>query len=295
MRPSKLWLEMIAALTIAGGAAAFAYAPLARKRLTGGGLPMRHFIVVLSALLLLGCSQQQMLQKFSTPADQAVAEAYISDLQARRFDAIEKDLDPSIKTPDVHATLVRMAGFFPAGAPTSIKLVGAHRMYSPAGVQTSTSFEYRWGDKWLLCSIAIQKTKTTITILGFNINPEKESLEDQTRFTLAGKSPAQYAILAGAVLAFSLTLYALVICIRTRGLRRKWLWILFILVGFGLLSANWTTGEVGYQLVYITLFSAGAFAPLYGPWTITMSAPVGAMVFLWRRWQRARELAEALS
>ena len=38
------------------------------------------------------------------------------------------------------------------------------------------------------------------------------------------------------------TLYALVLCIRTRNVKSKWLWILFILVGFGAVQANWTTG-----------------------------------------------------
>jgi hypothetical protein len=250
---------------------------------------MRQFIVLLAALLLLGCNQQQMLQKFSTPEDQNIAKAYIYDLQARKLDVIENELDPSIKTPDVHSTLVRMAGLFPGGPPSSIKLIGTHKMYSPAGVQTNTAFEYQWDRKWLICNVAIQKSKTTNTIVGINVYPETESIENRNRFTLTGKNPAQYAILVGAVLAFSLTLYALAACIRTKGLARKWLWIVLIVFGFGALSTNWSTGAVGYQLFYISLFSAGAFAPLYGPWTITMSAPVGAVVFLWRRLRRLPE------
>ena len=155
---------------------------------------MRQFIGLLSALLLLGCNQQQMLQKFSTPADQAIAKAYISDLQAKKFDVIENALDPSIKNPNVHATLVRMAGLIPGGSPTSVKLIGAQKMISPDGVRTNTSLEYQWGDKWLICNVAMQQSKTTKTIVGINVYLEKESLEAQTRFTLTGKSPAQYAI-----------------------------------------------------------------------------------------------------
>lgn len=254
---------------------------------------MRQFILLLPALLLLGCNQQQVLQKFSTAADQAIAKAYISDLQAKKFDVIENDLDPGIKNSDVHPTLVRMAGFLPEGPPTSVKLIGAQKMVDPEGVQTNTALEYQWGDKWRICNVALRESKTIKTIVGINVYLEKESLEDQNRFTLTDKSPSQYAILAGAVLAFGLTLYALVACIRTKGLARKWLWIVFIVVGFGVLSTNWTTGAVGYQLLYISLFSAGAFAPLYGPWTIMMSAPVGAVVFLWRRWRRPLEQAKS--
>ena len=60
-----------------------------------GTVSMRQLIVLLSTLFLLGCNQQQMIGKFSSPAEQAVAKAYIADLQARKFNLIENDLDPS--------------------------------------------------------------------------------------------------------------------------------------------------------------------------------------------------------
>jgi hypothetical protein len=240
-----------------------------------GGTPMRP----------LGCDQRAILQKFSSPQDQSVAKQYISDLRAGKFDVIENDLAANLRTPQTHATLVRMAAMLPAGAPTSATLIGAQTLYTPDGVRTNTTFEYRWGGRWFVCNVAILKSKTHTTIVGFNVDPEKSSIEDQTRFTLTGKSALQYAILTGAIAAFTVSVYALVACIRARGLARKWLWIIFVIVGFGRLSINWTTGAVGFQLLYINLFSAGAFAPLYGPWTIAMAAPVGALVFLWRRWR----------
>jgi hypothetical protein len=244
---------------------------------------MRLLIVALSALLLVGCNQQQMLEKFSTPADQALAKAYIADLRASKFDVIEANLDPSIKAPGAKDALVHMAGLLPAGPPTSVKMVGAQKLFSPAGEQTNTTVEYQWGDRWALCNVAIQKSSTGQTIVGINVYPQKTSLEEKVRFTLTGKSRAQYVVLAAAILALGLTLIALVACIRTKGLRRKWLWILFIIFGFGLLSTNWLTGAVNYQLLYVSSFSAGAVAPLYGPWTISASVPVGAILFLLRR------------
>ncbi len=244
---------------------------------------MRSLIVLLSALLLFGCSQQKVLEKFSTRADQTLAKSYVVDLQEGKFDIIESNLDPSIKTPRMRDTLARMASLLPAGPPTSVKLVGAQRLFSPSGTRTNTTLEYQWDNKWVLYSVAIQKSATVQTIVGLNVYPQKSSLEDQVQFTLMGKSPAQYAILAFAIFAFILTLAALLACIRTKGLRRKWVWILAIIFGFGMLSTNWVTGAVNYQLLYVSLFSAGAFAPLYGPWTISVSVPVGAIAFLLRR------------
>lgn len=244
---------------------------------------MRRWLILISILLLAGCSSRQAIEKLSTPADQALAKIYIADLQAGRLDDIEKRLDPSLKTAGVHETLARMTNLLPPGPPTSVKAVGAHKLISPAGTQTNTTLEYQWGDKWVLCNVAVLTSATAQTIVGINVYPQKTSVEDQVRFSLTGKRPAQYLILVGACLAFCLTLVALIGCIRTKGLGRKWLWILFIVFGFGSLSTNWATGAVNFQPIYVSLFSAAAFAPLYGAWTITMSAPIGAAVFLFRR------------
>jgi hypothetical protein len=251
---------------------------------------MRALILALLALLLVGCNPQQVLEKVSTPADQAMAKGYIADLQAGRLDVIETNLDPSLKTPGARDSLVRAAERLPKGAPTSVKLVGAHKFISSSWTRTNTTFEYQWGDKWFLCNVAIQKSATAQTIVGIRVSPQTASLEAQNKFTLKGKSPSQYAILVGAILTFSLTVFALVECIRMKGIRRKWLWIVFIIFGFGILSVNWSTGVVGFKLLSVALFSASALAPLYGPWTISMSAPVGAIVFLLRR----RKLRSAL-
>ncbi|MCA3714266.1 hypothetical protein [Phenylobacterium sp.] len=244
---------------------------------------MRALILAFSAFLLFGCNQQQMLEKISTPSDQALAKSYIADLQAGRLDVIESKLDPSLRNPEVRRILVAAAEILPEGPPTSVKLVGAQRFIYPSFTRVTTTFEYQWGDKWFLCNVTIKKSATAQTILGMHVNLQKTSLKAQTKFTLKGKSASQYAILAGAILAFCLTAFALVDCIRMKGIRRKWLWIIFIIVGFGLLSVNWSTGVVSFKLLSVSLFSAGYFAPLYGPWTISMSAPVGAIIFLLRR------------
>ncbi len=77
-----------------------------------------------------------------------------------------------------------------------------------------------------------------------------------------------------------LTLYALVICIGTRLVGRKWPWVLFILVGFGSIAVNWTSGQWRVVPFSIQLFSASVAAQLYGPWIVSASIPLGAIVFL---------------
>jgi hypothetical protein len=56
---------------------------------------------------------------------------------------------------------------------------------------------------------------------------------------------------------------------------------------------NWTTGEWDIAPLSVQLLSASAFAPLYGPWTVSVSLPLGALMFLIYR--RTRLVSEAES
>ena len=256
---------------------------------------MRSFLTVLALVSLTGCSQEDLIQKFSSPEDQVTAKSYIDRLRARNFDEIEKVLDPSIRTTDIRDRLVKMADLVPNQEPTSVKVVGAHSFSAPDTKTVNTTFEYNFRGKWLLANVAVQERQGTKTIVGFNINPMPQSLEAQNRFTLAGKNAIQYSVLTAAIAATLVTLYSLVICAKTKFPKRKWLWMLFILVGFGKLAVNWTTGEWGIAPLSVQLFSAAAMAPLYGPWTIAVSLPLGAIVFLFFKMPRLEQALRANS
>lgn len=256
---------------------------------------MRTFLTVLALVALTACSQEELLQKFSSPEDQATAKSYIDHLRARNFDQIEKALDSSIRTADIRDRLEKMAALLPNQEPTSVKVVGAHSFSTPDAKTVNTTFEYNFGEKWLLANVAVREKQGTKTIVGFNVNPMSQSLEAQNRFTLVGKSANHYSVLTAAIGVTLLTLYALVICVKTKFPKRKWLWVLFILVGFGKLAINWTTGEWSVAPLSVQLFSAAAMAPLYGPWTVAVSLPLGAIVFLFLKRSRLEQALRANS
>ncbi len=234
-------------------------------------------------LLLSACSQDDMLQKFSSSEEQATAKGYIDRLRARDFGAIENAMDKSIRSPNTNDTLAKMADMIPTQQPKSMKLVGAQTFHSPGSTMVNTTFEYNFGTTWLLANVAIQDRNGTKTIVGFNVYPRSQSLESQNRFTFSGKSMAQYLILSMTFLVALLTLWSLTMCIRAKLPGRKWPWILFILFGFGKVAVNWTTGQWSFMPLSIQLFSASAFAQLYGPWIVSASLPVGAIFFLIHR------------
>lgn len=242
------------------------------------------YLFCISALVMLsGCDQDSLIKKFTPPEDEAIATNYIAMLRQNQFEPIQKDLDPSLKSVLTQDTLVKMATAIPAQDPISVKVIGAQQVRNSDLYRINLSFEYQFPSKWLLINVATQKKDGVSTIIGFNIYPLSDSLENLNKFTLAGKNLMQYVTLSFAILIPVFTLYALVLCIRTKMQKRKWLWIIFIIIGIGKFTVNWTTGQWNLAPLSFQLFGAGSFAPPYGAWLISISLPLGAILFLLRR------------
>lgn len=248
----------------------------------------RFAAVALSLASVTGCSQDALLQKFASAEDQATAKKYADYLRAGQFAEIEAVADPTINSPQLRGTLEQMARLIPDEEPSSTKLVGAQTMQGPNGTTKNLTFEYAFADRWLLLNVATHQKADRFTLVGLNVHPQAQSLQEQNRFKLAGKTPAQYLIFVLAVVLPLLTLYALILCVRTKMAARKWLWILFILLGVGKMAINWTTGEWQFMPLAVQVLSASVFSSPYGPWQLAVSLPLGALVFLFRR--RALEL-----
>lgn len=246
-------------------------------------MPLRNALCALAALLVTaGCSQEELLEKIASPEDRKVATECLDLLRTGDLDTLEARIDPSLKTPDLRATLQQIAEILPDGKPDSVKLVGAQVNSFNDERTANLRYEYGYGDRWFMVNCAHKKVGTTLTVIGVSVNTLEKSLE-KTTFDLQGKSAKHYVILAAAILFVLISLVALITCIVERGLRRKWAWILFITFGFGQLTLNWSTGETSFALLSIHLFSAGTTAEPYGAWILYVALPVGAVWYLVRR------------
>jgi len=245
-------------------------------------------LLIVMIVLLAGCDQASMMKKMTPPEAESTARGYIDLLRQNRFEEIEKDLDSSVRTADSRNMLATMAKMIPAQNPQSIKVVGKHvnvfhRPNDPETTTTNMTFEYQFPSKWLLINVATQKKEGILTVVGFHVNPIPDSLENLNKFRLVGKSPLQYSVFVLAILIPLFSLYALIQCIKTKIEKKKWLWVLFVLFGLAKISVNWTTGQWGVTPLAFQLFGAGAFAPPYGPLIISVSLPLGAIIFMLKR------------
>jgi hypothetical protein len=240
---------------------------------------------ILALMILSGCNQNEesLLKKYTPPEDETIATNYIALLRHGRFESIEKDLDPRIKNDLARDTLVRMAQAIPSPDPISVKVIGAHQFRTSDLYKINLSFEYQFPSQWMLINVATQRKGGITTIVGFNVYPLSDSLENLNKFALFGKAFLQYATLAFAILIPIFTLYALVLCFRTKIVKRKWLWLIFVLMGIGKITVNWTTNQWNFATLTFQILGSSAFAPPYGAWLISVSLPLGAIVFLFRR------------
>ncbi len=237
---------------------------------------MNFFIFMFfSSFMIIGCSQQSMIDKIAPAEDKDRAIFYINLLKQKRIDEINDKIDKSIKNKDTKSSLLYMANLIPNESEKSLKVVGAN--ISPG--YANISFEYEFANRWLLINVATKKTKDDFSIIGIGVNQIDNSLEVINKFTLLGKTFIHYALLFLAVIFPALTIYSLFVCAKSK-IVKKWKWILFILFGFSQLSINWTTGQLYYKLLSLQVFSGSVFSSPYGPVFVSISLPIGAVLFL---------------
>jgi hypothetical protein len=244
-----------------------------------------YLVAIAFCAFLVGCDQAALMKKFTPPEEESIAKSYVALLQQGKFDQIEHDLDSSLIDSNLRNTLSKMAAFFPSESPQSVKVVGAHIYRDEQSSKVDITFEYQFPSKWLLVNVTTQKNGDVRTVIGLHVTPIADSLENLNKFTLVGKSALQYLTLVCDVGSLLFTLYVFALCIRSKDMNRKWLWLIVVLVGVGKFAVNWGTGQWTYQLIAIQIPCFSMTHPLYGPWTVAAYVPLGAMVFLHRRWK----------
>lgn len=144
-------------------------------------------------------------------------------------------------------------------------------------------YEYEYNDIWIYYSFQIQEKNGNMTIYHLNISPYKISLRNVNQFTFQNKGLIHYFFIFMMILVPIFIIISIIFCFKTP-LKRKWLWIIFILFGIISFRLNWTNGEFELQLINIRLLGAGfSKSGIVAPWIISFAVPVGAILFWIKR------------
>ncbi len=173
---------------------------------------------------------------------------------------------------------------FPSDSPTSVKLIGLGYYENLSGKQIekiSATLEYQFDKHWFLANVAYIKNASEKSLIGIHLTSIPAALEQINKVSLLHASFKQYVAFLLFILLPILVLWALLKCVRTQGLKRKWIWILFIIFGFCSFQFNWTTQGLIFHPISFYLFGVSYFrSSIYTPLVMSFSIPVGAILFL---------------
>jgi len=246
---------------------------------------MRQILIpsLLALSLLMACSPDKVMAKFIPQQEDQAARDYISQIQHHKFDFIEANMDPSLKSPSLESVLSQMSAQFPDESVKSSKIVGANTITVNDTKQVNLTYEFEYASKWLLINIITKSEKGQTSIIGLHLTPMSNSLENTNRFTLQHKKPQHYILFTIAIALLIFWLITLIVCVRTKSLHKRWLWIIGILVNVGAINLDWTTGAMSFNIIHFQILSASMTSAPYGPWVLSVSMPILSILFWAKR------------
>jgi hypothetical protein len=241
----------------------------------------RLILALLLPLLLTACDQKELIRRLTPEADDKLAREFIEHVRAGRVDQSAAMLDPALPKEEAKKGLGQLFGLFKGGEVKRLDVVGVNTFSSTTETTVNLSYEMELTTGWFAGAVAIVRAKSAPPVIrAARFDAIPGPMEQTNALNLSNKGLIHFIFLGLVMFIPLLILFALVMCARTP-MRQKWLWIIFILLGVGSLNLNWTTGEFSIGLLHIRLLGAGfaKMAPA-APWIFSISAPVGAVLFL---------------
>ena len=274
---------------------------------------MRHFrflFLALAGILLAACSLPEMAAKILPDDVESQMEEVIDAVIAHDFDTIKANgSDDFNAVENLEEGFNEIFEYIFTGEVESRKLVNA-KFNSSSSLGSSSvtyytgQYEINYADGSNIYTIVLVKNGDGQCCALQNVNVKKfsSSPSDMTKFTFKDKGMKHYFVLTLAILIPVFIIITLVKCARIKGLKRKWLWILFILVGVYGITFNWHTGQFGmsffsktetgvhFSFINFQILGAGfTKSGLLAPWMFEIGFPLGAVIF----WFKSKKLAHA--
>jgi hypothetical protein len=236
---------------------------------------------------LAACISESILSKIAPPEADNYARAFFETMRAGTPEDAKRQLSPAVLQNQASMDSVQSLRkqFAALGVLDSAKVTNGQAFFAGGSTRARRVLMYElWGHGAIaLAEIEILEDGTERSVNGLQMRPIAKSLEATNGFR-ANAGPAQIAVL---LLAIGLGLFELgtAVIVAITPMRRRWLWALFALFGVGTFAMNWTTGVVSSNLFYVQLIGSIQRVGLAGPWFISVSFPLGAIVALRKRSQ----------
>ncbi|MBN1359802.1 MAG: hypothetical protein JW993_04385 [Sedimentisphaerales bacterium] len=243
----------------------------------------RRPILCLLLLAVAGCGTKGIREWITPREDDALAREVIAALLREDYGFVIERMDNDVLGDTPEIPLRQLYDHIDHAPIRSLELVGCTILSTSTRRRSDLTYQLEFPGSWYVAGLVVVTEAGRGQVAGFHLQRLPASLAEINRFTVKGKTAAHHGVLLAAFGVSVLVLYALVQCVRTR-IKRKWLWLLFILTGIGTVTLNWTTGQLGYKSLSVLVLGAGfGRSGPYSPWTISFAFPLGALLFLRKR------------
>ena len=236
------------------------------------------------AAVILGLLSACALPKLN-PADDAAVRRVFTEIQTGDIATLQANATSDMKGPDAAAQLQRLHALVPQGQPKSVTTTGYSRLVtSGQGEMLEVVQDYDFGDRVALVDTSMTRAAAGQGWVARGINVRVATRQELAAhaFTLQGKPASCYLALAALAASLGLMIAALVKVIRTRGLKRKWLWGILSFIGLFSFHVNWTNGAWLIQWITVQIIGLGVVrgASPFSDWIVTFTLPLGALLIL---------------
>ncbi|MEE9542738.1 MAG: hypothetical protein V3V95_03010 [Thermodesulfobacteriota bacterium] len=245
----------------------------------------RVLTLITLLIVLVGCDPIELVMKPLPEKSDHLARVLLQTLAKGDVDGAVNLMDPKLEmNGEVRAKFDEIAVLMSADELKEISLVRYSNLKALIQENQRRQFTYEliFKGSWAVANIAVDFMDGERYVIGVYVEPLERSLSETNAFTFENKSMVHYMMIALAVIIPLFSLFAIYICVQKKEGFAMWIWAVFILLGIGNVSINWTSGSVAYNIISITsVWAPGLRDGPSGAYYITYAIPVGAIVFLY--------------
>lgn len=241
-----------------------------------------HSLLAITILSLISCNPKIDFSKLVPSEVDMFAQEFVLAIQKGDIDSCLSLVLPEMRNDTARVYLTNTHDAISNSILDSCRIISARKNTTFSDEKITNYFidyEYPLRNKFLYLSLGVQEQNEQLFITTLNGTFKEKSLSSQNTFTLKNKEFVHYLFLGLSILIPLFIIITLVVAIRTK-MKMKWLWIIGILFGFIKFSLNWTTGQIGFSLINISLLGSGIIkSGNVAPWILSFSIPVVAILF----------------
>lgn len=251
----------------------------------------KSWVIITFLFFISSCGVPTTDAEISVSDETKLLLTILSELQARDYDAVRSHMDPQAKAqPGADKMLEYMSMLIPAGTPTSSHFEGWWvNLDTSSGRTSGVTANLEFSDRWLLVVATYSGDQKSLIATSYAAQTASKLPDGSSPFQATTSSPLQYFNLVIAVATTLGSLAAVILCLFTAGLKRKFLWVVASLFGISGLSFNSATGDFLINFLDFGGIDRSWYWPdaSLGP-VLHIVVPVGAIFFFIKRRQLLR-------